>query len=304
MNINLELYRVFYVVAKIGNITKASQELMISQPAISKSIKNLEEQLGAQLFVRTKRGVILTSEGEIFYSDIKYIMEHIQNSERKFMDVINLESGSIKIGMSNSFRLLKNFLLPYLKEFNKQHPKINIQIIEEYTNETIQKLKDGLLDIAILKLPYNTRKDINIVKSKRIQDCFSVNNSYKELLTEKITLKDISNYPLIGLVKPADSSGYYLEKLTKENNVELKPNIESNNFDSLVELTKAGLGIGYTIKEYIEDEIKNKELFVLNVEPKIPKRYICVATAKNQRLSFTTKKLIEIITKQEKMRGK
>ena len=64
MNINYELYKIFYTVAKNKNITSASKELLISQPAISKSIKNLEEQLGGQLFVRTKRGVVLTEEGK------------------------------------------------------------------------------------------------------------------------------------------------------------------------------------------------------------------------------------------------
>jgi len=98
-------------VANLGNITKASEELNISQPAISKSIKNLEEQLGGQLFVRTRRGVILTDEGREFYNYIKQAMEYIFSAENKFTDLINLEVGSIKIGISTT--LTKEFLLPY-----------------------------------------------------------------------------------------------------------------------------------------------------------------------------------------------
>ena len=80
MNIDFELYRIFYVVANNSNITRASKELNISQPAISKSIKNLEEQLGGQLFVRTKRGVVLTEEGKEFYKYIKQAMEYMRRS--------------------------------------------------------------------------------------------------------------------------------------------------------------------------------------------------------------------------------
>ena len=113
MNINFELYRIFYTVANHKNITKASKELNISQPAISKSIKNLEEQLGGQLFVRTKRGVILTEEGSEFYNYIKQAIEYISNAENKFTELINLETGCIKIGISTT--LTKKFLLPYLE---------------------------------------------------------------------------------------------------------------------------------------------------------------------------------------------
>ena len=115
MNIDFELYRVFYTVANNGNITKASEELNITQPAISKSIKKLEDQLGGQLFVRTKRGVVLTQEGKEFYKYIKNAMEYIANGESKFTELINLESGCIRIGISTT--LTKEFLLPYLKNF-------------------------------------------------------------------------------------------------------------------------------------------------------------------------------------------
>ena len=107
MNIDFELYRIFYVVANNCNITKASKELNISQPAISKTIKKLEKQLGGQLFVRTKRGVILTEEGKEFYNYIKHAIEYINNAENKFTDLINLETGCIKIGISTTIKMMR-----------------------------------------------------------------------------------------------------------------------------------------------------------------------------------------------------
>ena len=84
MNINFELYKTFYSVAKNKNITKAAHELMISQPAVSKSIKTLEEQVGCSLFIRNKYGVSLTEEGETFYKNIKPAIEMIEHAEETF----------------------------------------------------------------------------------------------------------------------------------------------------------------------------------------------------------------------------
>ena len=295
MNIDFELYRIFYVVANHCNITKASEELSISQPAISKSIKNLEEQLGGQLFVRTKRGVVLTEEGKEFYNYIKQAIEYINNAENKFTDLINLETGCIKIGISTT--LTKEFLLPYLKEFHSLYPKIDIQIITNLTSDLMPKLRNGLIDIVILNLnDKNYGNDIDIIKCRKINDCFVVNNKYKELIDKEVSLKDLNNYPLI-LQAKGSNTREFLDNIARENGVVLKPNIELASYSLVVEFSKIGLGIGYAIKEYIKQEIKNKELFELKVKEKIPSRYIGIALSKNHVPNFSTKKLIEIITK-------
>lgn len=295
MNIDFELYRIFYVVANHCNITKASEELNISQPAISKSIKNLEEQLGGQLFVRTKRGVILTEEGKEFYNYIKQAIEYINNAENKFTDLINLETGCIKIGISTT--LTKEFLLPYLEEFHSLYSKIDIQIITSLPSDLMSKLKNGLIDIMVLNLnDKNYDNDIDIIKCRKINDCFVVNNKYQDLIGKEIFLKDLNNYPLI-LQRKGSNTREFLDNIARKNGVILKPNIEVASYSLVVEFSKIGLGIGYVTKEYIKDAIKNKELFELNIKEKIPSRYIGIALPKNHVPNFSTKKLIEIITK-------
>lgn len=294
VNIDFELYRIFYVVANHCNITKASEELNISQPAISKSIKNLEEQLGGQLFVRTKRGVIITEEGKEFYNYIKQAIEYINNAENKFTDLINLETGCIKIGVSTT--LAKEFLLPYLDKFHSLYPKINIQITTSLTSELISKLKYGLIDIVILNLNNkNYGNDIDIIKCKKINDCFIANSKYKDLIDKEISLKDLNNYPLI-LQAKGSNTREFLDDFARENGVILKPNIELTSYSLVTEFSKIGLGIGYVTKEYIKKSIKNKELFELKIKEKIPNRYIGIALSKNHVPNFSTKKLIEIIT--------
>lgn len=295
MNIDFELYRIFYTVANYGNITKSSEELNISQPAISKSIKNLEEQLGGQLFVRTKRGVILTEEGKEFYNYIKQAIEYITNAENKFTDLINLETGCIKIGISTT--LTKEFLLPYLEKFHTLYPKIDIQIITNMTSDLLPKLKNGLIDIIILNLNDKSYgNDIDIIKCKKINDCFVVNNNYKELVNKDLSMKDLNNYPLILQIKGSNTREF-LDNFARENNVILNPNIELASYSLVVEFARIGLGIGYATKEYIKDKIKNNELYELKIKEKIPSRYIGIALSKNHLPNFSTKKLIEIITK-------
>ncbi len=295
MNIDFELYRIFYEVANYGNITKASEHLNISQPAISKSIKHLEEQLGGQLFIRTKRGVVLTAEGKEFYRYIKQAIEYINNAENKFTDLINLETGSIKIGISTT--LTKEFLLPYLEKFHSLYPNIDIQIATDLTKELFFKLKNGLIDIIILNLNNkNYGNDIEIIKCRKINDCFVVNNKYKYLINHELSLNDLNNYPLI-LQSKGSNTREFLDKFTQKNDVVLQPNIELASYTLVVEFAKIGLGIGYVTKDYIKNNLKNKELFELKIKEKIPSRYIGIALSKSHIPNFSTKKLIEIITK-------
>ncbi len=295
MNIDFELYRVFYTVAKNGNITKASQELNISQPAISKSIKNLESQLGGELFVRTRRGVILTDEGREFYSYIKQAIEFINNAESKFTELINLETGLIKIGISTT--LTKEFLLPYLEEFHSTYPKIDIQIITNIPRELLKMLRNGLVDIVIMNLTgKDNSSDLIIDKCLSISDCFIVNKNYKYLLDKELSLKDLSNYPLI-LQSNGSNTRAFLDNYCKENNIVFKPNIELASYSLVIEFTKIGFGIGFATKNYIKNKLDSGELFELNIKEKLPNRYIGYAISKNHIPNFSTKKLIEIIKK-------
>ncbi len=294
MNINFELYRIFYVVANKKNITKAAEELFISQPAVSKAIKNLENNLGGKLFNRTKKGVVLTEEGKEFYNYIKVALEYINNAENKFNDLINLEAGTIKIGVSVT--LTKYFLTPLLKEFHDLHPKIKVQIDTNITKVLFEKLKNGLLDLVILNLPYKNENDIEIVKCKEVQDVFCTNKKYKNLKNKELSLNELNNYPLI-LQAKGSNTRTFLDNVTKENNITLNPSMELASYQLVTEFTKIGFGIGYLTKDYIQDELKNKELFEIKLKEKIPKRSIGIAYSNKNLPSFATKEMIRIITK-------
>lgn len=295
MNINLEYYKIFYEVAKEQNITKASENLNISQPAISKTIKLLEEKLGGTLFVRTKKGVILTEEGKEFYSYITKAMEYINSAENKFSDLINLETGVIKIGINST--LTKEFLLPYLEIFNKSYPKIDIQITNGITSHLINELKNGLIDIVFLNLnDKDYGNDIDIIKCKKIHDVFIASKKYSELNDKVISLNELKNYPLIFQAKGSNTRNF-LDNFLKEKNITLKPNIELASYSLVTEFCKAGFGIGYAVKEFIQKNLNEGKIFSLKIKETIPERYIGFAISNKHLPSFSTKKLIEIINK-------
>ncbi len=293
MNINYELYRIFYEVASCGNITHASQKLNISQPAISKSIKNLETQLGGDLFVRTQKGVVLTEEGKSFYKHISNAIENISNAENEFTNLISLNKGSIRIGVSTT--ITEKFLLPYLKKFHELYPNITIHMYTDISNELLEKLKNGLIDLAVVHIiDKDYGYDIDINKIKKIHSCFVVNDTFKELIKKEVPIKELIKYPIILQTKGSNSRDF-IEKIEIDNNIIFKNNIESSSYTLISEFAKMGLGIGISTKEYIEEDLNNKLLYEIKLQEKLPDRYIGIATLKNQTPNFSTKKLIEII---------
>ena len=148
MNINYEMYKIFYYVATSGSISKASEKLMISQPAVTWHLKNLEVNLGVTLFIRTKRGVKLTKEGELFFEYVKKGVESFTNGENMLTNLKNLDYGSIRIGASTT--VSEHVLMPYLGKFHEKYPGIDIQIVNTLTEDLLKELRSGNLDILIL----------------------------------------------------------------------------------------------------------------------------------------------------------
>ena len=193
MNIDLELYRVFYVVAKHKHMTRASEELHISQPAISQSIKKLEDQLGGTLFLRSNKGMELTSEGEMFFDYVKGALELINNAENEFTSFKDLSKGNIKIGASTT--LTKIVLMDAVKRFHKDYPNINIDITNDLTSNLIIDLEKGKLDFVI----YNEGniKEINIDTKviSKLEQGFLYNPEYYN--DDIKSLKELEKNPLI-----------------------------------------------------------------------------------------------------------
>ena len=288
MNVNLELYRIFYVVAKHKHMTKASEELHISQPAISQSIKKLEEQLDGTLFLRSNKGMELTEEGKMFYEYVKGALDLINNAENEFTSFKDLSKGEIKIGCSST--LTKLILLDTLKEFHIEFPNININITNDLTTNLINDLKLGKLDFVIFNESNIKEKNLNLTKIKELKQGFIYNpNYYKDNINSFI---ELNNYPLI-LQKEESNSRKLLDHIALNNNVKLIPKMEVVSQDLVTEFVNIGLGIGFVIIDLAKRNFNNLE--ELKINKHIPNINVYLATNKTICLTFASKTFINYL---------
>jgi len=277
----------------IGSISKAANVLFISQPAITKSIKKLENELEITLFNRSPKGVSLTENGKIFYEFIKNGIESFTNGEHKLTSLKNLETGIIKIGASTT--VTRYFLMPYIEKFHKLFPNIDISITNHLTNTLISNLKKGSLDLLIVNLPTKLDDDLKITPCAVLHDCFASNSNYKKQISKKISLSElVENYPIITQKEPSNTRTF-LNSIMKENNINFHPKFDIVSYSLVKDFAKIGMGISYITKEFTKDELDNKLLFEIPIKEKIPERGLGIVLPKNTITSFATQKLIEII---------
>lgn len=288
MNVDLELYRVFYAVAKNNHMTKASEELHISQPAISQSIKKLEEQLGGTLFIRSNKGMELTSEGKMFYNYVKSALELIHNAENEFTSFKDLSKGEIKIGASTT--LTKIVLMDTIKKFHSEYPNIEINITNDLTSNLIIDLQKGKLDFVIFNEGDVKEINITIEEIKKLRHGFIYNPKY---FNDNITsLNELNNYPLI-LQKKESNSRKYLDSFALKNNTILNAKTEVVSQDLVLEFTDAGFGIGFGIIDLANKNFP--QLKELKINKIIPPSSIYLARNKNINLPFASKKILEYL---------
>ena len=288
MNVDLELYKVFYVVAKHKHMTRASEELHISQPAISQSIKKLEEQLGGTLFLRSNKGMELTNEGAMFFDYVKGALELINNAENEFTSFKDLTKEEIKIGASTT--LTKILLMDAIKKFHKDYPNININITNDLTSTLISDLEKGKLDFVIFNEGNIKEKNIETKKIDILRQGFLYNPDYFK--DEIEDLNCLERYPLI-LQKKESNSRKFLDNYTLSNGIILNPKTEVVSQDLVLEFTNAGFGIGFSIIDLAKRNYPN--LKELKINKKIPNNNIYLAKNKNINLPFASKKLLEYL---------
>ncbi len=291
MNIDLELYRVFYVVAKNKHMTKASEELFISQPAISQAIKKLENQLGGTLFLRSNKGMELTKEGEMFFDYVKGALELIGNAENEFSSFKKLDKGEIKIGVSAT--LTKIVLMNSIKRFHQDYPNIKINITNDLTKNLLIDLEKGKLDFVIYNEGEVNNSNIESVILREIKQGFIYNPNYYKDTVKK--LEDLMNCPLIPLIlqKKESNSRKFLDSFMLKNKLSLVASTEVVSQELVIDFTDAGLGIGFSFIDFALKKYPN--LKELDINKKIPSTKVFLSKNKHINLPFASKKFIEYL---------
>lgn len=291
MNTNLELYKVFYYVAKNGNITKAANELIVSQPAVSKSIKTLEKQLDTKLFNRQNNGVILTSAGKIICDKIKDAIELINSAEEDLKSFNNMEIGRINIGAGNT--IIQKYLMKYINLFHYKYPNIEIKVNTLTTPELIKMCQMGIIDIVFTHVPNTIPKNFDVVSIKLLHDILVVNKDSK-YINRTIKKDDLSELPLILL--PYTASGRKgFDEFCINNGISINPLMEVGNDTIIEECAQSGLGVGLVTREYVLDKLKNNDLYSLNTDFKLSTKHLVYLIDSSRRNDLIIKSFTDLL---------
>lgn len=273
-DINYELYKVFYEVAKFGSFSGAARTLFVSQSAVSQSVKTLEEKLGQPLFVRTTKQVRLTAAGELLFSHVEPALRLIDQGQRRITQENTLEGGQLHIAASDT--ICRYFLLPYLQKFHRTYPGVSIKVTNQTSLKCVDLLAAGTVDCILTNTP-NSRLD-SAFSTRQIftfSDTFVAGKGYSDLKGKTLSLAELQSYPILMLDSKSTTSEF-LHKIFLENHLQLTPEIELGSNDLLIDLAKINLGIAF-VPDYCIPE-NSPDLFTVQIKTRLPKRHLAAVT--------------------------
>ena len=289
MDINYELYKVFYYVAKTLSFSEASKKLYISQSAVSQSIKALEKKLDQNLFIRSTKRVKLTPEGEILFKHIEPAINLIIRGENQIMDANSLNGGQLRIGASDT--ICRYYLVPYLKEFHELFPNVHIKVTNATSAHCVDLLENEVVDLIVTNAPNPRMNSVrNVRKVREFHDVFIANDHYAHLKNKRLDFEELLEYPILMLDKTSMTSEF-LHSLFQQHQLDLVPEIELSSNDLLIDLARIGLGIAF-IPDFCLPE-NDPDLFIIKTNEMLPPRQLVVGYNDQVPLSEAARYFIE-----------
>lgn len=292
--VDLDLYRVFYTVAKCGSLTKAAEELYISQPAVSQAIKQLESQLGGKLFNRVSRGMELTETGgKQMFDIVEQALKMLDSAEDRFRERRNIATGQIRIAAADT--IVTHFLMRYIKKYHEIYPNVNIIFKNSTTKEALDMIKSNKADIGMVNLPIYDKDVIMTGQTGIIEDIFVASDKYKELFDKNLSLRDLLDYPVL-MLDGTTSTTKEINDFFDSMSIKIVPEFEAGSIELLIEMAKNGLGIACVPRRYVLDELAKKELREVKVTPSLPLRATgVIIRGEIEEHSFAVKEFIKVL---------
>lgn len=291
MDINYELYKVFYHVASTLSFSEASKQLFISQSAVSQSIKVLEKKLNQTLFIRSTKRVQMTPEGEILLKHIEPAMNLIKKGEAQLLEANTLNGGQLRIGASDT--ICRYFLIPFLNEFHRQYPNIHIKVTNRTSIECARLLENGQVDFIVTNYPNSALSNThNVHVIREFCDVFTASEAHFPLKGRPISLKELQSCPILMLDRKSTTSEF-LHQMFQKHQLDLVPEIELSSNDLLIDLARIGLGIAFVPDFCIPAD--DKELFVLELEETLPSRQLVAVHNETIPLSQAARQFMALL---------
>ncbi len=291
MKTKLDYYRIFYETARFSSFSTAAQHLYISQSAISQCIRQLEQDLNTQLFVRSRRGVTLTKEGLLLFQKVESAMQAIEQGETLLARLHQLDSGSLVIAAGDT--ITGHFLLPYLEQFHAAYPGIHIEMANSYSYHMLQCVKEGKAELAFVNLPV-TDEELCIEPCLEIHDIFVCGSEHSE--KSSYTWAEMAQEPLI-LLEKNSTSRHFLDETFQKKQIPLQPKIEIAAHELLIQFASIHLGVSCVVEEFSKESLKKGQIRKMNLTPPLPSSHIGCAYLRHNPLSLPAKAFLELIKK-------
>lgn len=271
MQENLSLYHIFYTVGKTGNISLAAKELYISQPAVSRAIKKLEENLDTQLFKRNSRGVIFTQDGLLLFEKVKSAFELVAEGENAIIHNHSRNIPHLRLGTSTT--LCRYVLLPRLKPYISSHPKIRISISCQSTYQTLQLLEEEKIDLGLIGKPQKLHNCF-FKPIMKVRDTFVATNQYLDTQKELYPGEPLFHNAVFMMLDEENISRQTISGRLKEHHIEPGHILEVSTMDLLIQFAETGLGIAGVVRQFVERELKDNTLSEVSLGFTFPEREI------------------------------
>lgn len=288
MSISYESYKVFYYVAYYQNITLAAKALFLTQPTVSHYILNLEKELNCKLFVRSKKGMKLSPEGELLFEHISKAYAEISQGEEKLKEYLSMGRGLIQIGASETS--LRNYLIPVLGKFKEKYPNIQLRIRNTTCQLASNAIMNGSLDLAVVSTPFPDT-DLTIQPLINFSMVGVAGTAYSHLADRPLTYQEVAEYPLICL-EPGTSNRYYLEALFISHGIHLQPDMEISSADLITPMAEQNMGIGFVPRIFAESYLQSHKVVELTFTDPLPDRSVCLITSPDRQPSLACQKFI------------
>ena len=272
MNTNYEYYRIFYYVAKYGNLTKAASALQTSQPAVTRMIYRLEEDLGCRLFIRSKSGMELTTEGQTFYEYVSAGCAQFFKGEQKITSLLSLDEGSITISATET--ALHCCLLQAIESFRELHPNVTFRILNNSSSDSVIALRQGQVDIAMISSIPDALQDPLVSHAVySYTDILIGGRKYRDLRDKKLSFVELCEYPWVSLTQDAIAR-IFVDQYFASKGLRFTPAIELATTDLILPAIEHNLGIGFLPPEFVEEAIDTGTVFPIKIPDEMPYRTI------------------------------
>ena len=299
LDFNLEYYRAFYYAAQLGSVTRAADALFLSQPAITRSIKELEKHLGCQLFTRVSRGMQLTNEGRILYEHVNNVFEELITAEKTLHNMSNFEAGILNIGATET--ALYHFLLPVIEAFRARYPKVFINVSGNSTLEMIQMVRNGQAEIAFGVSPFNGAQDLVVANTSiEFQDIFVAGPHLMEaegLANRILTAKELCSLPIVALER-GTSHREHVDMWFKSQGAFFKPDYSVRTSSMVLPFVQRNLAVGILPNLFAQELLNQRRIHEIKVEKPIPTQKVVII---HRELALTTvlcRNFIEFVHRQ------